>query len=159
MNLPGEDVEEFTDNDDVGYRIKVLIGSKENEYKAVCDALGQTVVFYAEYAVYEDGTRVRPFLTEDEEVGGNCRGYAGFSIVERDGREYLQATEYLYGEAGLVQCVGYATFLIDWEEGGTVGAGIRCREGGLMYRDSFYIPVIISEINPSSRWVSLLPDR
>jgi len=49
-------------------------------------------------------------------AGGNCRGYTEFSIIVRDGREYLQAKEYLYGEGGISHWVGWATFLMDWDK-------------------------------------------
>lgn len=116
MALPGDDIEEFTGNNDVGFTVSVLFGGREDEYKAVCDILGRTVTFNAPNAVDESGEKVRRFV-KNEEVGGNCRGYVDFSIVARNGREYLRATEYLTGEAGNVQCVGYATFLIDWVDG------------------------------------------
>lgn len=116
MPLPGDDTAEFTDNDDVGYAVGVLFSDRENQYKAVCDTLGQTVTFDAPNAVNESGEKVRQFV-KNEEVGGNCRGYVDFSIVNKAARQYLRATEYLTGEAGNVQCVGYATFLIDWIDG------------------------------------------
>lgn len=119
MDLPGDDSEDFTENSDVGYQVKVLFGKGENEYKAVCDGLGKAVDFKAQNAVNEDGTKFQPNnIIENGEAGTNCRGYSGFSIVNRSGRNYLLAEEYLYGEAGISDGVGFATFLIQWDGSG-----------------------------------------
>jgi|GEM_PF-4107798 len=118
MQFPGEVSEQFSDGRDVGYEVKVLFGNEENEYKAVCDSLYKTILFQAENAVDENGKRMTPYLREDEQAGANCRGYAVFSIINRNGREYLQAKEYLHGEGGTSHCVGWATFLMDWDSDG-----------------------------------------
>jgi beta-lactamase regulating signal transducer with metallopeptidase domain len=119
LELPGDNSESFTENNDVGYQVKVLFGKGENEYKAVCGGLGKTVDFQAQNAVNEDGTRARPYITENEEAGANCRGYSAFSVVSRNGGNCLLAEEYLYGEGGSSHGVGFATFLIEWDGGGS----------------------------------------
>jgi beta-lactamase regulating signal transducer with metallopeptidase domain len=118
MNLPGDDSEDFIQNDDVGYQVKVLFGGEKNEYKAVCEGLGKAVAFKAQNAVNEDGAPYRLHIAENEEAGANCRGYSAFSAVNRNGKSYLMAEEYLYGETGTADGVGFATFLIEWDGSG-----------------------------------------
>ncbi len=120
MNFPSDDsMADPVSYSDVGYEVKVLFGAGEGSYKAVCEALGQTVEFHAQNAVDDSGNKRVKTIREDEEAGDNCRGYTKFSIVERDGREYLMAKEYLAGEGGYSHCVGWATFLMDWDANAT----------------------------------------
>jgi beta-lactamase regulating signal transducer with metallopeptidase domain len=119
MELPGDKSKSFTENNDIGYQVKVLFGSGENRYRAVCEGLGKTVEFQAQNAVTEGGTKFRSYIKVNEEIGANCRGYCAFSVVNRNGRNCLYAEEYLYGEAGISHGVGFATFLIEWDGGGT----------------------------------------
>lgn len=119
MSFPGDIPEELAGVADEGYLVKVLYGNGENKYKAVCDGLGQTVEFNGQNALYPDGSRVVRYIKEDEAAGGNCRGYTEFAILIKDGREYLLAKEFLTGEGGTSHCVGWATFLMDWDKNGT----------------------------------------
>lgn len=118
MELPGDGSDDFIKNNDVGYMVKVLLGSEENEYKAVCESLGKTVTFNAPNAVDENGNKLLTRITENKEVGANDRGYARFSVISRNGRNYLQANEYLFGEGGVSQGIGWANFLLDWDKDG-----------------------------------------
>ncbi|AGK99841.1 M56 family metallopeptidase [Desulfoscipio gibsoniae] len=118
MSLPGDDLEELEEDVDEGYEVKVLYGKGENEYKAVCDSLGRTVEFHGKNAVDANGNKSVQNIRENELAGGNCRGYTEFSIISKSGQEYLQAKEYLHGEGGINHCVGWASFLMDWDENG-----------------------------------------
>jgi beta-lactamase regulating signal transducer with metallopeptidase domain len=118
MQFPGDRYEQFLDSNDVGYEVKVLFGSEDNKYKAVCDSLEKEIIFQANYAVDEKGKRMTTYITENDQAGANCRGYTEFSIVNKDGREYLRAKEYLHGEGGISHFVGWATFLMDWDTDG-----------------------------------------
>ncbi len=118
MYFPGDDLEELEEAVDEGYVVKVLYGREENEYNAVCDSLGQSIKFRGKYAVDEDGRRRVYNTQKDGLAGGNCRGYTQFSIITKDGRDYLQAMEYLMGEGGTSHGIGWAVFLMDWDENG-----------------------------------------
>jgi hypothetical protein len=118
MRFPGDDLEELEEAVDEGYVVKVLYGSEENEYNAVCDSLGQSIKFRGKYAVDENGRRRVYNTRKGDLAGGNCRGYTQFSIIAKDGRDYLQAMEYLMGEGGTSHGIGWAVFLMDWDENG-----------------------------------------
>ena len=68
--------------------------------------------------IYE-GDRQKAYLAEAPKgVGSNSRGYCDLQIVMWEGRNALQVMEYLYGEGGVVHCVGWAYFILVWDEQG-----------------------------------------
>ena len=119
MDFPRGDLEGFEDVIDEGYVVNVLFGKGDNKYKAVCDGLGKTIEFNADNALDSEGNLIAQNMRENYEAGGNTRGFTLFEIVEKNGREYLMAKEYLHGEAGLAHQLGWATFLLDWDKEGT----------------------------------------
>ena len=118
MAFPRGDLEGFEDIIDEGYVVNVLFGKGDNKYKAVCDGLGKTIEFNADNAVDSDGNKIAQNMRENYLAGGNTRGFTLFDIVEKNGRNYLLAKEYLHGEAGLAHQLRWATFLLDWDKDG-----------------------------------------
>ncbi len=116
MQFPGDGSEQFSTGSDIGYQVTVLFGEKENEYIAVCNSLNKEFLFKGKYAVDQEGNRFVKYIKPRTQAGGNCRGFTEFQIVNTNGREYLLAKEYLFGEAGIVHSIGWATFLIDWDK-------------------------------------------
>ncbi len=106
---------------DPGLFVEVRIGKGgigSDSYEAYCPYLDQTVEYTAENARMDDGSLYDSNMKKGDVAGGNVRGYSGFEIVTRDGREYLRGWEYLSGEIGIVQNTGIAWFLMDWNRKG-----------------------------------------
>ncbi len=118
MTFPRGDLEGVDNIIDEGYLVNVLFGKGNNKYKAVSDGLGKTIEFNADNSLYSDGNYNAKNRRENYIAGGNSRGFTEFNIVNKDGRQYLLAKEYLYGEGGIDHKVGWATFLLDWDKAG-----------------------------------------
>lgn len=116
MNFPKGDLESLDGLIDEGYKVNVLFGKGNNNYKAVSDSLGETVEFSADNSLYSDGNYNAKNRRENYKAGGNSRGFTKFEIVDKGGRQYLLAKEYLHGEGGIDHNVGWATFLLDWDK-------------------------------------------
>lgn len=71
---------------------------------------------------YDCGLRVELVQEPPDSLqiaGGNARGFYNLCAAEYEGKRVLQASEYLYGEGGIVHNVATAQFLITWEKDGT----------------------------------------
>ncbi|MCM1252840.1 MAG: hypothetical protein NC321_08455 [Clostridium sp.] len=106
MELPSDLLEEY----DRGITIMVYQEPEKNRYSAYCDYLKENLYFTAEN-VFEPAK-------EAHWVGGNVRGFYDLHPVKYQGKNALQASEYLSGEGGNVQCVALAQFIILWDEDG-----------------------------------------
>lgn len=106
MELPSE----LTD--DAGIYVDVTQYPEENSYSAYCGYLDETVLFQSDNI--EDWERPKTA----QYVGGNVRGFYDLCCVEYEGKNALQASEYLHGEGGIAHWVGTAQFLIVWDEKG-----------------------------------------
>ena len=106
MELPSDLPEEY----DKGIDIMVYQEPEENYYSAYCDYLKENIYFRAE----------NTFEPEREAVcvGGNVRGFYNLRPVKYEGKNALQASEYLHGEGGIVDNVATAQFIILWDENG-----------------------------------------
>lgn len=107
MELPSDLAEDYSD---IGIRISVYQETAKNRYSAYCDYLNEKIYFDAENA-HEPGE-------ETVCAGANARGFYDLRPVKYKGKNALQASEYLYGEGGVVHSVATAEFIILWDENG-----------------------------------------
>lgn len=107
-NIPCDGEEKY----DKELNISVTLGMKENCYSAYCPYLDETIEFQSQNA---NGTVEEEF---GKAGGANSRGFYNFQCVKYEGKNALQCTEYLFGEGGIAHCVGWATFVIAWDEDG-----------------------------------------
>ena len=95
---------------DLGLNVIVTQKPEENSYSAYCPFIDEIISFQALNTMEPpDNTRT---------VGGNVRGFFDLQCVEYEGKNALQASEYLNGEGGTVHCVATAQFLIVWDDNG-----------------------------------------
>lgn len=106
MELPSDLLEEY----DRGIDVMVYQEPEKNRYSAYCDYLKENLYFTAEN-VFEPEK-------EAQWVGGNVRGFYDLHPIQYQGKNALQASEYLSGESGIMQCVALAQFIIVWDENG-----------------------------------------
>ncbi|MCM1262209.1 MAG: hypothetical protein NC313_05765 [Butyrivibrio sp.] len=95
---------------DCGITVTISQTSDENSYYAYCPYFDEMISFSALNSM-EPPSSTRT-------VGGNVRGFFDLKCVEYEGKNALQASEYLNGEGGIVHCVATAQFLIVWDENG-----------------------------------------
>ncbi|MCM1048346.1 MAG: hypothetical protein NC433_07970 [Clostridiales bacterium] len=95
---------------DRGLTVTVSQTSDENSYYAYCPYFDEMISFNALNSM-EPSNSIHT-------VGGNVRGFFDLKCVEYEGKNALQASEYLNGEGGIVHCVATAQFLIVWDENG-----------------------------------------
>lgn len=102
-----------------GYNVLLYTTPQEGQYRAVLAEDGTEVLFQT------SGIGVEGYLDElppdwrkgEEPFGSNCRGYVAVSIIEKEGRKYLLAKEYLSAGSPAAG-VGMACFVFDWDEKG-----------------------------------------
>ncbi|MDE7273404.1 MAG: hypothetical protein K2N95_10150 [Lachnospiraceae bacterium] len=109
MRLPTD----FEEDYDCGLGINVFQEPHPDSYSAYCDYMKEQIYFQAE------NSRVWELSDTEKTVGGNVRGFYNLCVVEYEGKNALQASEYLSAEGGIVHCVGIAKFIITWEADGT----------------------------------------
>lgn len=109
MALPSD----FEESYDQGIRIELIQEPEENRYSAYCPYFDERIFFQGQNIEGWD------IPNKARLVGGNARGYFNLCEAEYEGRKVLQASEYLYGEGGIVHGVANAQFLITWEKDGT----------------------------------------
>ncbi|MCM1174511.1 MAG: hypothetical protein NC341_05605 [Blautia sp.] len=109
LALPSDLEEDY----DCGLRVELVQEPEKDVYSAYCPYFDELIAFRGENI---EGMRIpdSPHL-----VGGNARGFYDLCVVEYEGKRALQASEYLYGEGGIVHNVATAQFLITWEKDGT----------------------------------------
>lgn len=109
MALPSDLEEDY----DHGLRVELVQEPVEDVYSAYCPYFDELITFCGENI---EGWE----LPESPQIaGGNARGFYDLCAVEYDGKKVLRASEYLYGEGGVVHNVATARFLITWEKDGT----------------------------------------
>lgn len=106
MELPSDLAEDY----DKGIDVLVYQEPEANRYSAYCPYFKEMIYFNAENVFEPD--------EEAEWVGGNVRGFYDLRPVIYEGKNALQAAEYLNGEGGNVQNVAVARFIILWDENG-----------------------------------------
>lgn len=113
-----ESMELPTDQDPdyfIGIEININQEPKENTYSAYCPYFDESILFQAPNVDNSEYFKVPEVSTK---VGGNSRGFFCLQCVEYEGRNALQASEYLYGEGGIAHYIGLAEFIIVWDEDG-----------------------------------------
>lgn len=106
MELPS-DLDEYYDS---GLNIIVSQHPEKDCYSAYCPYTDEAIAFQSSNELEP------PYSTHI--VGGNVRGFFNLKCVEYEGRNALQASEYLNGENGIAHCVAVAQFLIVWDDNG-----------------------------------------
>ena len=96
---------------DCGLTVDVIQEQVPGSYSAYCPYLDEILPFHRENECQPPDVA--------QAVGGNARGFYNLSMVKYEGKNALQASEYLYGEGGVADCAAIAQFLITWEEDGT----------------------------------------
>lgn len=96
---------------DQGLTVDVIQEPEAGSYSAYCSYLDEILSFHRKHGGTPPETA--------QLTGGNARGFYDLSVTEYEGRNVLQASEYLYGEGGTADCAGVAHFFITWEEDGT----------------------------------------
>lgn len=105
MELPND----FTQDYDCGLTVEIEKDAETGLYSAYCPYLDKTIEFAAEESEEE----------YEALSGGNCRGYFSLELSEYEGEQLLTGYEYLYAGA-IVNSVGTARFVFDWDENGEV---------------------------------------
>lgn len=97
--------------------IEIIINQEpqENTYSAYCPYLDETILFQALNMGNSEYFKLPEISTQ---VGGNARGFFNLQCIEFEGENALQASEYLYGEGGIVHYIGFAEFIMTWDENG-----------------------------------------
>lgn len=95
---------------DCGLTIDVIQEPEVDSYNAYCSYLDEILPFRRKNGDTPPETA--------QLAGGNARGFYNLSAAEYEGRNVLQASEYLYGEGGVADCAAIAHFYITWEEDG-----------------------------------------
>ena len=104
-------------DDNVGIKIDVIMETEQDTYAAYCPYFNESITFQAVNAW--EGDMQKEYLAQAPiGVGGNCRGYCGLQVVTWEGRNALQVGEYLSGEGGTMHWVGWAYFVLVWDEQG-----------------------------------------
>lgn len=101
MELPSDFA---ADDFERGIHISVYQEPEKNRYSAYCGYLKEKIYFDAENASEAEAEAVC--------VGGNARGFYDLRPVKYNGKNALQASEYLYGEGGTMHGVAAAQFII-----------------------------------------------
>ena len=100
-----------------GINVEVIMESEPDTYTAYCPYFDESITFQAPN-IYEGDEQKNYLARAPIKVGGNIRGYSYLQIVTWEGRNALQVNEYLSGEGGIVNFVGWAYFILVWDEQG-----------------------------------------
>lgn len=118
------------DYHDEGLTVDVTLELAPETYTAYCPYLEESITFHATNH-WDDDAR-KAYIEEDPSRGGcNLRGFYNLQIVDWEGRDALQVMEYLYGEGGNAHCVGWAYFILIWDEQGNGSVADWWVEGNL----------------------------
>lgn len=109
MELPTD----FEYDYECGLCISVFQEPEENSYSAYCPYFNETISFRA---LNVENWQL-PYTTQ--EAGNNVRGFYDLRCVKYNGKNALQASEYLCGEGGVIHNIATAKFIITWDEAGT----------------------------------------
>ena len=116
MEFPS-DFDYDDDEYEVGLHVDVIMEPEPDTYTAYCPYLDESIPFQARNT-YEGESQLAYLEEAPKDVGGNLRGYYDLQIVTWKGRDALQVGEYLCGEGGNAHRVGYAYFILIWDEQG-----------------------------------------
>ncbi|MDE6685777.1 MAG: VCBS repeat-containing protein, partial [Lachnospiraceae bacterium] len=100
LEIPS-DLEDEND-DQIGFKVDVIMESEQDTYTAYCPYLDESIAFQASNSPLWEEYRERTPMN----AGSNCRGFFDVQVVVWEGRNALQVKEYLYGEGGIVHGVG-----------------------------------------------------
>lgn len=129
LPVPGADA--YALSGEAGYTVNIYMTEEPQLYRAQMeeadDTAGKTCFFKTDDSIedtlvyfspdsYKEGEHV-PEFTMDQVIGASNRGFDRFEIISRDGRDYLQATQYLCAGSP-VNGIGSAVFLFDWDDAG-----------------------------------------
>lgn len=98
---------------DDGIYVEVIQEAEVNSYTAYCPYFDERIPFHAENIEGKD------MPSTAQSVGENVRGFYDLRVAEYQGKNALQASEYLKGEGAVPHNVATAQFLITWKEDGT----------------------------------------
>ena len=102
---------------DEGFTVDVILELNPETYTAYCPYLEESITFHASN-YWDDDTRKAYIEEYPSNGGGNLRGFYNLQVVDWEGRDALQVMEYLCGEGGNAHCVGWAYFILVWDEHG-----------------------------------------
>lgn len=108
MDFPFDE-NEYADTDMPSVHIMITQEAEADTYSAYCAYMDETIVFEAENLWEPEGI---------QECGRNSRGYFNMQRGEYEGRDALEVSELLYGEGGTSNIIGFAEFLIVWDQDG-----------------------------------------
>lgn len=106
MELPSDLETDY----DQGICVEVYQKEEKDRYSAYCPYFDEEILFEAENIANPDGMQIN--------AGSNVRGFYNLSPVKYQGKNALQASEYLSGEGGTVHYVATAQFIILWDKNG-----------------------------------------
>ena len=114
LEIPSDQKPDYYDE---GLVVDVTLELDPETYTAYCPYLDESITFHATNH-WDDDTR-KAYIEQDPLRGGcNLRGFYNLQIVDWEGRDALQVMEYLCGEGGNAHCVGWAYFILVWDEQG-----------------------------------------
>lgn len=105
MELPSD----YDWDDEWEIHIKVNKEADKNQYSAYCSYFEEEIFFEAENCDPDKAF---------SNCYGNVRGFTNLQPIEYQGKNALQASEYLAGEGGWTHLVATAEFVILWDENG-----------------------------------------
>ena len=127
LGIPSDQEPDYYDE---GLEVGVTMEPEPDTYTAYCSYLDESITFHASNGW--DGDTQKAYLAEaPKRVGGNLRGFYNLQVVEWEGRDALQVMEYLCGEGGNAHCVGWAYFILVWDEQGNGSVADWWVEGNL----------------------------
>lgn len=127
LEIPSDQEPDYYDE---GLEVGVTMEPEPDTYTAYCSYLDESITFHASNGW--DGDTQKAYLAEaPKRVGGNLRGFYNLQVVEWEGRDALQVMEYLCGEGGNAHCVGWAYFILVWDEQGNGSVADWWVEGNL----------------------------
>lgn len=107
---------EDENGDEFGFKVDVIMEPEPDTYTAYCPYLDESITFQA----FNSSLWERYLDRAPMNAGCNSRGFFGLQAVVWEGRNALQVKEYLYGEGGISHGVGWANFVLVWDEQGNV---------------------------------------
>ena len=130
LEIPSDFELDYPHDDEIGLTVDVTLELDPETYTAYCPYLEESITFHATNH-WDDDTR-KAYIEEYPSSGGcNLRGFYNLQIVDWEGRDALQVMEYLYGEGGNAHCVGWAYFILIWDEQGNGSVADWWVEGNL----------------------------
>lgn len=101
----------------VGINVGVIMEPEPDTYTAYCPYFDESITFQASN-IREGESQLEYLEGAPKGVGSDWCGYYDLQVVTWKGRNAIQAKEYLSGEGGTSHCVGWAYFILVWDEQG-----------------------------------------